>query len=56
MLKNIPSPFDTLEELFNKNCVFVDKTQYIEQYEKANKSITTFTRPRGFGKSIFLNE
>ena len=54
MLKNIPSPFDTLEELFNKNCVFVDKTQYIEQYEKANKSITTFTRPRGFGKSIFL--
>lgn len=54
MLKNIPSPFDTLEELFNKNCVFVDKTQYIEQYEKANQPITIFTRPLGFGKTLFL--
>ena len=54
MLKNIPSPFDTLEDIFNKNCVFVDKTQYIEQYEKANQPITIFTRPLGFGKTLFL--
>ncbi|MDR2704930.1 MAG: ATP-binding protein [Planctomycetaceae bacterium] len=38
-----------------EDCVYVDKTRFIELLEQENNSSQIFIRPRRFGKSLFLS-
>jgi len=42
------------EKLRNKNFLYIDKTEYIEKLEVTSEYIL-FTRPRRFGKSLFVS-
>ena len=40
---------------FQDQVYYVDKTRFIEKVYKHNAVVTLFTRPRRFGKSMFLS-
>ena len=52
--RNLPIGIQTFEELRTKNCVYIDKTQYIETLANFGKPYF-LSRPRRFGKSLFLS-
>jgi hypothetical protein len=53
--KKLPYGMSNFETLITGNYVYVDKTRFIEYIEnEANRNLF-FTRPRKFGKSLFLN-
>lgn len=53
-MMNYPLSIQSFEDLRNKKCVYVDKTEYV--YNLAHKGKTYFlARPRRFGKSLFCN-
>jgi hypothetical protein len=40
------------DELIEKNCFYVDKTEFIKEWWETNDKITLITRPRRFGKTL----
>ena len=49
-----PIGIQTFSEIRNRNCLYVDKTQYV--YEMANDVKYVFlSRPRRFGKSLLVS-
>ena len=52
--RNLPIGIQTFEELRTKNCIYVDKTQFIEKLVRVGKPYF-LSRPRRFGKSLFLS-
>lgn len=52
--RNLPIGIQTFEELREKNCVYIDKTQYINNLTSMGKPYF-LSRPRRFGKSLFLS-
>ena len=52
--RNLPIGIQTFEELREKNCVYIDKTQYIRNLTSMGKPYF-LSRPRRFGKSLFLS-
>ncbi len=52
--RNLPIGIQTFEEIRTKNCVYVDKTQYIEKIVRAGKPYF-LSRPRRFGKSLLVS-
>ncbi len=53
-MKNLPIGIQTFERIRSGNYIYVDKTEFV--YEVAQNSASYFlSRPRRFGKSLFLN-
>lgn len=52
--RNLPIGIQTFEELIAKNCIYVDKTQFIKNLTSIGKPYF-LSRPRRFGKSLFLS-
>jgi hypothetical protein len=53
--KRLPYGNTNFEKLRTENFVYIDKTRYIEQLENEDNDKLFFTRPRKFGKSLFLS-
>ncbi|MBQ9221866.1 AAA family ATPase, partial [Succinivibrio sp.] len=52
-LKKIIVGMCTLSEIRESNCIFIDKTRFIEYLENsAGTKVPVFLRPRRFGKSL----
>ena len=59
MDKSLPIGFSDFERIISSNSYYVDKTSFIPKYlgstiEK-DTAVNLFTRPRRFGKSLFLS-
>lgn len=52
--RNLPIGIQTFEELRTKNCVYIDKTQFVDKLVRVGKPYF-LSRPRRFGKSLFLS-
>ena len=55
MMKKIPYGIGNYGMLQEENYYFVDKTRYIELLESSNSRYLFFSRPRRFGKSLFIS-
>jgi hypothetical protein len=53
-MKNLPIGIQTLTEIRERNCVYVDKTQLVHQLATTGKYYF-FSRPRRFGKSLLIS-
>ena len=53
-MKNLPIGIQTLMEIRAKNCVYVDKTQFVHQLATTGKYYF-LSRPRRFGKSLLIS-
>ncbi len=53
-MKNLPIGIQTLSEIRERNCVYVDKTQLVHQLVTTGKYYF-FARPRRFGKSLLVS-
>ena len=54
-MKKIPYGISDFKKLRSDNCVYVDKTRYIERLESYDDPYIFFLRPRRFGKSLFVS-
>ena len=52
-MKKIPLGISSYQKIYDKGCLFVDKTKEIK-YVIDNFDFAFFSRPRRFGKSITL--
>ncbi|MDR3266525.1 MAG: AAA family ATPase, partial [Tannerella sp.] len=55
IIKKLPYGTSNFESLVTEDYYFVDKTRYIELIENEQNKTVFFTRPRKFGKSLFLS-
>ena len=53
-MKNLPIGIQTLPEIINRNCVYVDKTQLVHLLVTTGKYYF-LSRPRRFGKSLLVS-
>ena len=53
-LKPLPVGIQTFSEVINRNCLYVDKTAYIQKMLELSKYIF-LSRPRRFGKSLLVS-
>ncbi len=53
-MKNLPIGIQSLQQLRDKNCIYVDKTQLIHQLVTTG-SYYFLSRPRRFGKSLLIS-
>lgn len=53
-MKRIPYGEANFSRLRNNNCVYIDKTMFIETLEQCPRFLF-FIRPRRFGKSLFVS-
>ena len=55
-MRQIPYGQINFESIIKDNCIYVDKTQYIEKLESSqNLKTTVYLRPGRFGKSLFTS-
>ena len=55
-MRDIPYGEANFETIRTENCIYVDKTEYIEKLEKGNnRKKTIYLRPRRFGKRLFTS-
>ena len=54
-MKNLPIGYSSLETVINNNCVYVDKTQFVYKLTGQGGRYYFLSRPRRFGKSLFLD-
>ena len=54
-MKNIVFDISNIQELLEKNCVYVDKTKYIHQMVSGAGKCYFLSRPRRFGKSLTVS-
>jgi hypothetical protein len=55
MKKRIPSKTSNYADPINENAYYVDKTKFIEVFERISDKYLFFLRPRRFGKSLLLS-
>ncbi len=53
-MKRLPISIQTFEKLREQDCIYVDKTNFVYEVAQATGSFF-LSRPRRFGKSLFLN-
>ena len=53
-MKNLPIGIQTLVQIRAKNCIYVDKTQFVHQLATTG-TYYFFSRPRRFGKSLLIS-
>ncbi len=54
-MRKLPTGISNYEELERDNCIYVDKTMYIEKLEQISDKRIMFLRPRKFGKTLFTS-
>ena len=54
-MRKLPTGISNYEELVRDNCIYVDKTMYIEKLENISDKRVMFLRPRKFGKTLFTS-
>ncbi len=54
-MKKLPYGISDFRRLWQDNCLYVDKTRYIEILEGYDAPYIFFLRPRRFGKTLFLS-
>ncbi len=54
MKKNLPIGTSTLSNMIKNNCVYIDKTPFVDDLVKSGRYYF-LSRPRRFGKSLFLD-
>ena len=55
MTKELPIGIDNFPNIIRNNCYYVDKTKYIKTVLNPGIQVLLITRPRRFGKSLFIN-
>ena len=55
MKRTIGIGIQHFDEIRQKNCFYIDKTGFIQEWWENNDSVTLITRPRRFGKTLNLN-
>ena len=54
-MKNLPIGIQSIENIRAKDCIYVDKTQFALELIKGGPSHYFLSRPRRFGKSVFVS-
>ncbi len=54
-MKKIPLGTEDFKEIIDNNSYYVDKTKAIENIIESNDKVILFTRPRRFGKTLFIS-
>ncbi|MEA3451328.1 MAG: AAA family ATPase [Bacteroidota bacterium] len=54
-MKKLPISKAVFKDLINENCCYVDKTSYVKILNDEPSKYFFFSRPRRFGKSLFLD-
>ena len=55
MARNVAIGIQQFDTLIEKNCFYVDKTDFIREWWESNDSVTLITRPRRFGKTLNMS-
>lgn len=55
MAKTVAIGIQNFEELIQKNCFYVDKTDFIKEWWDSKDSVTLIARPRRFGKTLNMS-
>ena len=55
MKKTVAIGIQDFEELREKDCFYVDKTAFIQEWWEHNDDVTLITRPRRFGKTLNMS-
>jgi Holliday junction resolvase-like predicted endonuclease len=55
IMKKLPIGIQTFEKLIQEGFAYVDKTRFVEDLSKAGGGYYFLSRPRRFGKSLFLS-
>ncbi len=55
MRKELPIAIETFPDLIRKGCYYVDKTPFIKVVMTEGKKVRLITRPRRFGKTLFMD-
>ena len=55
MLKPLPTTTATFRDIVNGGFLYVDKTEYIYHLVHRTKGAYFLSRPRRFGKSLFIS-
>lgn len=55
MKKVLPIGIDNFCDIIRNNCYYVDKTKYIKTVLITGDKVLMLTRPRRFGKSLFID-
>ena len=53
--RNVAIGIQDFAELIQKNCFYVDKTDFIREWWESNDSVTLIARPRRFGKTLNIS-
>ena len=52
-MKLIPDSFSDFKSIIRENYIYIDKTAFIDKYERTGSMVSLFLRPRRFGKTMF---
>ncbi|MEE3423425.1 MAG: AAA family ATPase [Succinimonas sp.] len=52
-MKLIPESFSNFKKIIRGNYIYIDKTAFIDKYERTGSMVSLFLRPRRFGKTMF---
>ena len=55
MARNVAIGIQQFNELIEKKCFYVDKTNFIKEWWESNDSVTLINRPRRFGKTLNMS-
>ena len=55
MGRNVAIGIQQFNEVIEKNCFYVDKTDFIREWWESNDSVTLINRPRRFGKTLNMS-
>ena len=55
MSRRVAIGIQQFDELIEKNCFYVDKTDFIREWWESNDSVTLIARPRRFGKTLNIS-
>ncbi len=53
--KPLPAGIQDFQEMVQNGCYYVDKTRFIKSVMMENSSVLLITRPRRFGKTLFMD-
>ena len=55
MGRTVAIGIQNFDEIIEKNCFYVDKTNFIREWWESEDSVTLITRPRRFGKTLTMS-
>ena len=55
MAKNVAVGIQSFEEIIQKNCFYIDKTNFIKEWWESGDKVTLIARPRRFGKTLNMS-